>query len=78
MALLPANRTRPLPPYIALGPQGSAANVLRGATVTDVQINGGVRRPPGSTTTTLALSQKTLSGAQANQVNRNLKLSTRV
>jgi hypothetical protein len=78
MALLPANRTRPLPPYIALGPKGSAAKVLRGSTVTDIQSSSGVRRPPGATTTTLALSQKTLSVAQASQQNHNLKLSPRV
>ena len=53
MALLPANRTTPVAAYIAVGTVGSAANSLRGSTVTDVPVNGTVRRPPGSTTTTL-------------------------
>jgi hypothetical protein len=77
MALLPANRTTPVAAYIAVGTVGSAANSLRGSTVTDVPVNGTVRRPPGSTTTTLALPQKSLNEAQASQGNASLKLSPR-
>lgn len=79
--LLPANRTTPVPAYIALQTIGSARNSLRGATVTDTTVNDGVsniaRRPPGTTTVTIARSQSTLSGAEATQVNENLKVSTR-
>ena len=79
--LLPANRTTPLPPYIAVRTPGSAANSLRGATVTDVTVNDGVsdiaRRPPGTTTVSIARSQSTLAGAEAPQTNESLKISTR-
>jgi len=79
--LLPANRTTPIAAWIAVRTPGSAANVLRGATVTDTTVNDGTsniaRRPPGGTTVSIARSQSTLSGAEASQANANLKLSPR-
>ena len=78
MALLPANRTTPVPPYIGIGRVGSARNSMRGSTVTDQTAGGAARRPPGATTTTLAFSQKILANAQSTQANENLKLSPRV
>jgi len=78
MALLPANRTTPVPPYIGIGRVGSARNAMRGSTVNDQTVNGVARRPPGATTTTLAFSQKTLANAQSTQSNESLKLSPRV
>jgi len=79
--LLPANRTTPVAAYIAVRNTGSAAGSLRGSTVTDTTVSNGVsdvaRRPPGTTTVSIARSQKTLSVAQASQTNESLKLSTR-
>jgi hypothetical protein len=79
--LLPANRTTPVPPYIGIQTIGAARNSLRGATVTDREVSNGKsdipRRPPGSTTTLLALPQKSLAHAQSSQSNKSLKLSTR-
>ena len=81
MALLPANRTTPVPPYIGIGRVGSARNALRGTTVSDQTVNNGVavqaRRPPGATTVMIARSQRTLANAESTQANENLKLSTR-
>jgi hypothetical protein len=49
--------------------------------VTDTTVSNGVsnvaRRPPGTTTVSIARSQKTLSVAEASQTNESLKLSTR-
>jgi hypothetical protein len=75
--LQPANRTTPLPPYIAVRATGSARNSLRGSTVTDQMVSGVARRPPGSTTVTIARSQRTLANAEVSQASENLKLSTR-